>query len=216
MKQLFLLIFALFIAILSEYCGNKNQGWNVIDTSTERLESIQTTEETEETGNEENVYEGGNVQERDTYIADTPVSSESVIETAPISPQSQPEEIQQYEPKPIEPEPEQSSEKIVESEPKQSIHKANIENIQKECILIAQNMGYTLNESLTPHNASWWNPVSVSVSDQEEHIIRSLSEYIEFHTPDNLSIYGFDRITCFNIYAEKESEGIYRFYFLFA
>lgn len=216
MKQLLLFIFALYIAIISECCGNKNQSRSEIDTA-ETPESVQTTKATEETeATEEYVYEGGDVYERDTYIADTPVPLETVNETAPISQQSQPEAPQQYEPEPVEPEPEQPSETIAESEPKQSIQKANIENICKECIRSAQNMGYTLNESLTPNNASWWNPISVSVSDQEENIIRILSGYIEFHTPDNLSMYGFDRITCFNIYIEKESEEIYRFYFLFA
>lgn len=92
----------------------------------------------------------------------------------------------------------------------------SVEDIMKICVHIAEGMGYTRNTAFTPENASWWNPITISSKDTKQSIERTLSEYIRFHTPDNLAAYGYDKITCFNIYAEKLEEGTYRIYFLFA
>lgn len=92
----------------------------------------------------------------------------------------------------------------------------SVEDIMKICVCMAEDMGYTRNTAFTPENAAWWNPVTISLKDTKQNIERTLSEYIRFHTPDNLAAYGYDIITCFNIYTEKLEEGAYRIYFLFA
>lgn len=92
----------------------------------------------------------------------------------------------------------------------------SIEDIRAMCVRVAQSMGYTQNTALTPENSAWWNPVAVSVTDKVKGVERSLTEYIHFHTPDNLAAYGLGEITCFNIYAERQEKGVYRIYFLFA
>ena len=96
------------------------------------------------------------------------------------------------------------------------VSQLSIKDIMEMCVRIAENMGYSRDTTFTPENSAWWNPVTVSVKDTKQNIERTLSEYIRFHTPDNLTAYGYDTITCFNIYAEKQEEGVYRIYFLFA
>ena len=77
-------------------------------------------------------------------------------------------------------------------------------------------MGYTLNTSLTPQNATWWNPVTASESNQGATLKSSLEQYICFHTVANLGAYGMDEITEFNIYCESRGGGSYAIYFVFA
>lgn len=92
----------------------------------------------------------------------------------------------------------------------------DIEAIKADCIGIGQSMGLTLDASLTPDTASWWNPVTASQSNQGETLKQNLAGYIRFHTADNLSAYGMDEITHFNIYCEARGNGVYSIYFLFA
>lgn len=92
----------------------------------------------------------------------------------------------------------------------------DIEAIKADCIGIGQSMGLTLDTSLTPDTASWWNPVTASQSNQGETLKQNLAGYIRFHTADNLSAYGMDEITHFNIYCEARGNGVYSIYFLFA
>lgn len=92
----------------------------------------------------------------------------------------------------------------------------DIEAIKADCIGIGQSMGLTLDASLTPDTASWWNPVTASQSNQGEALKQNLTGYIRFHTADNLSAYGMDEITHFNIYCEARENGVYSIYFLFA
>ena len=79
-----------------------------------------------------------------------------------------------------------------------------------------QSMGLRLDTSLTPSNASWWNPVTASRSNQGEALKQSLESYIKFHTAENLSAYGIDEISDFNICCEAKGNGEYLIYFLFA
>lgn len=76
-------------------------------------------------------------------------------------------------------------------------------------------MGYTLNASLTPQYATWWNPVTASESNQGDTLRASLKQYIQFHTVSNLGAYGLDEITEFNICCEANGDG-YTIYFVFA
>ena len=77
-------------------------------------------------------------------------------------------------------------------------------------------MGYTLNTSLTPQNATWWNPITASESNHGSTLRASLEQYIRFHTVENLSAYGIDEITEFNICCESQGGGSYAIYFVFA
>lgn len=92
----------------------------------------------------------------------------------------------------------------------------DMEAIKADCISIGQSMGLRLDTSLTPSNASWWNPVTASRSNQGEALKQSLEGYIKFHTAENLSAYGIDEISDFNICCEAKGNGEYLVYFLFA
>jgi len=92
----------------------------------------------------------------------------------------------------------------------------DIDAIRADCIAIGESMGYTLNTSLTPQNATWWNPVTASESNQGDYLRLRLEQYIRFHTVANLGAYGLDEITQFNIYCESRGGGAYAIYFVFA
>ena len=105
----------------------------------------------------------------------------------------------------------------VETQPKTAYdYEFDINAIRADCIAIGQGMGYTLNISLTPQNATWWNPVTASESNQGAALKSSLEQYIRFHTVANLGAYGMDEITEFNIYCESRGGGSYAIYFVFA
>ena len=92
----------------------------------------------------------------------------------------------------------------------------DMEAIKADCISIGQSMGLRLDTSLTPSNASWWNPVTASRSNKGEALKQSLESYIKFHTAENLSAYGIDEISDFNICCEAKGNDEYLVYFLFA
>lgn len=138
---------------------------------------------------------------------------------------AEPIALQQLEQKPAPTEPDNST-ALVQQEPKPTPEEAkpktaydyefDMEAIKADCIGIGQSMGLTLDSSLTPNNASWWNPVTASSGNQGEALKQSLVSYITFHTTENLSAYGIDEITSFNIYCEARGNGAYAIYFLFA
>ena len=49
----------------------------------------------------------------------------------------------------------------------------DMEAIKADCIGVGQSMGLCLDKSLTPSNASWWNPVTASRSNQGETLAKS-------------------------------------------
>lgn len=153
------------------------------------------------------------------------VSSESkqpAAETTP-APTEQPQTAQQEPqetqpttetPPPTPPQPTAAPE---EAKPKTAYdYEFDIAAIKADCIGIGQSMGLSLDSSLTPDNAAWWNPVTASQSCQGEALKQSLESYITFHTAANLGSYGMDEITDFNIYCEARGNGEYLIYFLFA
>lgn len=153
------------------------------------------------------------------------VSSESnqpAAETTP-APTEQPQTAQQ-EPQEAQPTtetpppaPPQSTAAPKETKPKTAYdYEFDIAAIKADCIGIGQSMGLSLDSSLTPDNAAWWNPVTASQSCQGEALKQSLESYITFHTAANLGSYGMDEITDFNIYCEARGNGEYLIYFLFA
>jgi len=105
----------------------------------------------------------------------------------------------------------------VETQPKTAYdYEFDISAIHADCIAIGQGMGYTLNTSLSPQNATWWNPITASESNQGSGLRSRLEQYIRFHTVENLGAYGLDEITEFNICFESIGGGSYAIYFVFA
>ena len=144
--------------------------------------------------------------------ADTPSEQDEL--SAPMS-TNPPTETKQ--PKPTEPPAPVETEPPVETQPKTAYdYEFDINAIRADCIAIGQSMGYTLNTSLNPQNATWWNPVTASESNQGSTLRSALEQYIRFHTVENLSAYGLDEITEFNIYCESIGGGSYAIYFVFA
>lgn len=132
-----------------------------------------------------------------------PAPTEPPVPTEPLAPTEPPA--------PVETEP------PVDTQPKTAYdYVFDINAIRADCIAIGQSMGYTLNTSLTPENATWWNPVTASESNQGSSLKSALEQYIRFHTVANLSAYGMDEITEFNICCESRGGGSYAIYFVFA
>lgn len=136
-----------------------------------------------------------------------------LAEETPPAPTEKPQETQPPTETP-QPQPTAAPE---ETKPKTAYdYEFDIEAIKADCIGIGQGMGLTLDSSLTPDNAAWWNPVTASQSNQGEALKQSLVSYITFHTAENLGAYGMDEITSFNICCEARGNGEYLIYFLFA
>ena len=154
------------------------------------------------------------------------VSSESKQPAAETTPapteqpqaaQQEPQETQQPPTETPPPAPPQPTAAPEEAKPKTAYdYEFDIAAIKADCIGIGQSMGLSLDSSLTPDNAAWWNPVTASQSNQGEALKQSLESYITFHTAANLGSYGMDEITDFNIYCEARGNGEYLIYFLFA
>ncbi len=126
--------------------------------------------------------------------------------------QQEPEESASEEPT----EPRAPIEPSTEPQPKSAYdYPFDISVIRSDCIAIGKSMGYKLNASLTSQNATWWNPVTASENNQGVTLRTSLEQYIRFHTVSNLSAYGLDELTEFNICCE-EGGGAYIIYFVFA
>lgn len=148
-------------------------------------------------------------------------SKEPAAETTPApteQPQAAQQEPQETQPiaetPPPAPPPTAAPEEI---KPKTAYdYEFDIAAIKADCIGIGQSMGLSLDNSLTPDNAAWWNPVTASQSNQGTALKQSLESYITFHTAANLGSYGMDEITDFNIYYEARGNGEYLIYFLFA
>lgn len=151
---------------------------------------------------------------------EAPRQSESPGPSAPSAPPepttSEPPVLTES-PVPTEPPAPVETEPPVETQPKTAYdYEFDIDAIRADCIAIGQSMGYALNTSLTPQNATWWNPVTASESNQGSALRSGLEQYIRFHTVSNLSAYGLDEITEFNICCESRGGGAYAIYFVFA
>ena len=146
-----------------------------------------------------------------------PKPTEQPAPPAPTEPQPTEPPAPTEPPTPTEPPAPVETEPPAETQPKTAYdYEFDINAIRADCISIGQSMGYTLNTSLTPQNATWWNPVTASESTQGSALKSRLDQYIRFHTVENLSAYGLDEITEFNIYCESIGGGSYAIYFVFA
>lgn len=150
---------------------------------------------------------------QETLKAPEPAAEAPAKESQPPAATETPQETQPPTETP-QPQPTAAPE---ETKPKTAYdYEFDIEAIKADCIGIGQGMGLTLDSSLTPDNAAWWNPVTASQSNQGEALKQSLVSYITFHTAENLGAYGMDEITSFNICCEARGNGEYLIYFLFA
>lgn len=149
------------------------------------------------------------LEDDDSRQEDT-VRSEAALQEPEVPAPTEP-------PAPMEPtEPRAPIEPSTELQPKSAYdYPFDINVIRSYCIAIGESMGYTLNASLTPQNATWWNPVAASENNQGVTLRTSLEQYIRFHTVSNLSAYGLDELTEFNICCEANGDG-YTIYFVFA
>lgn len=150
----------------------------------------------------------------DPTESQTPPASEETATT----PQPAVSEKSKETPKPAEATPESAPQPTPkETKPKSAYDfEFDIDTIKADCISIGRGMGLSVDSSLTPSNAAWWNPVTASQSSQGTSLKQSLESYIQFHTVENLGAYGIDAITSFNIYCEARGNGVYAIYFLFA
>lgn len=149
--------------------------------------------------------------------SEAPKQTEPSAPSAPTEPTPPEPPAPTEPPTPTEPLAPVEIEPPVETQPKTAYdYEFDINAIRADCIAIGQSMGYTLNTSLTPQNATWWNPVTASESNQGSALRSGLEQYIRFHTVSNLSAYGLDEITEFNICCESRGGGSYTIYFVFA
>lgn len=186
----------------------------------EETESPQSTAAPEETASQPIAEEAPKAPEPAATVSSE--SKEPAAEATP-APTEQPQTAQQEPqetqpttetPPPAPPQPTVAPE---ETKPKTAYdYEFDIAAIKADCIGIGQSMGLSLDSSLTPDNAAWWNPVTASQSNQGTALKQSLESYITFHTAANLGSYGMDEITDFNIYCEARGNGEYLIYFLFA
>lgn len=119
---------------------------------------------------------------------------------------------------PKEPDPPVTSEPTQPSTPKTAYdYEFDINQIRKDMIALAKGYGLTLDESLTPSNASWANPVFATKSTQGDLLKRQLIESVQYYADKEyrasmgLSDLG---LTHFNIYCESLGGGEYRIFFL--
>ena len=168
--------------------------------------------------NESKVPETGAALETAAEVTECePVQSETVRQTEPVkridaeAPATKPT-TENNNPPPAETPPQTASENTKTAYD----FEFDMVAIKADCISIGQSMGLRLDTSLTPSNASWWNPVTASRSNQGEALKQCLERYIKFHTAENLSAYGIDEISDFNICCEAKGNGEYLVYFLFA
>ena len=188
--------------------------------SPEETESPESTAAPEETASQPIVEETPKAPEPAATVSSE--SKQPAAEATP-APTEQPQTAQQEPqatqpptetPPPAPPQPTAAPE---EAKPKTAYdYEFDIAAIKADCIGIGQSMGLSLDSSLTPDNAAWWNPVTASQSNQGEALKQSLESYITFHTAANLGSYGMDEIRDFNIYCEARGNGEYLIYFLFA
>ena len=185
----------------------------VTETEAESIESVSSSESNESKAPETSaaLETAAEVTEREPVRSETVKQTEPVKQSAAETPATKPT-AENNNPPPAETPTQTASENTKTAYD----FEFDMEAIKADCISIGQSMGLCLDTSLTPSNASWWNPVTASRSNQGEALKQSLESYIKFHTAENLSAYGIDEISDFNICCEAKGNGEYLVYFLFA
>ena len=185
----------------------------VTETEAESIESVSSSESNESKAPETSaaLETAAEVTEREPVRSETVKQTEPVKQSAAETPATKPT-AENNNPPPAETPTQTASENTKTAYD----FEFDMEAIKADCISIGQSMGLCLDTSLTPSNASWWNPVTASRNNQGETLKQSLESYIKFHTAENLSAYGIDEISDFNICCEAKGNGEYLVYFLFA
>ena len=219
-------IFAVLLALIMLLGGCSNVSTaptrnyeSELVTETEAAAEAESTESVSSSeSNESKAPETSAALETATEVTECePVQSEMVKQTEPVkrieaeTPATKPT-TENYNPPTVETPTQAASENAKTAYD----FEFDMEAIKADCISIGQSMGLRLDTSLTPSNASWWNPVTASRSNQGEALKQSLESYIKFHTAENLSAYGIDEISDFNICCEAKGNDEYLVYFLFA
>ena len=215
-------IFAVLLALIMLLGGCSNvstaptrnyESELVTETEAESTESVSSSE-----SNESKAPETSAALETAAEVTECePVQSKTVKQTEPVkrieaeTPATKPT-TENYNP----PSAETPTQTASENTKTAYDFEFDMEAIKADCINIGQSMGLRMDTSITPSNASWWNPVTASRSNQGEALKQSLESYIKFHTAENLSAYGIDEISDFNICCEAKGNGEYLVYFLFA
>lgn len=188
-------------------------------TETEAAAKAESTESSSSSeSNENNTPETGAALETPTEITECePVQSETVKQTEPVKQIEAETPTTKLATENNNPPPAETPTQTASENTKTAYDFGfDMEVIKADCISIGQSMGLCLDTSLTPSNANWWNPVTATRSNQGEALKQSLDCYIKFHTTENLSAYGIDEISDFNICCEAKGNGEYLVYFLFA
>lgn len=195
---------------------------DVVDTIVDNVEKpkteVKAKKESEKKENLKAVKEvvsSGSKSETDVE-EDVSTEKESVGNNPETSTDIDLEETPAEAPETLIEEPEKEDPKEEEKPKSAYDYSFDISKIKADCISVGKSMGLKLDNSLSPGNSTWWNPVTASESNQGEKLKNRLESYIRFHTPENLSSYGIDEINYFNIYTEQVGEGKYMIYFLFA
>lgn len=188
-------------------------------TETEAAAKAESTESSSSSeSNESNAPETGAALETPAEITECePVQSETVKQTEPVKQIEAETPATKLATENNNPPPAETPTQTASENTKTAYDFGfDMEAIKADCISIGQSMGLYLDTTLTPSNANWWNPVTASRSNQGEALKQSLESYIKFHTAENLSAYGIDEISDFNICCEAKGNGEYLVYFLFA
>lgn len=230
-------IFAVLLALIMTLCGCSNTAIPPTALDTESVSEIAETESESSSFSSESKSAEPTASTEVTQSTTAPEetaappqantqSKETAAPSAEIKETNAPENKSANSEPPVPTEKPQETQKPTEApkppateeaKPKSAYdYEFNIDAIKSDCIGISQGMGLHLDSSLTPSNATWWNPVTASKSNQGEALKQNLESYIKFHTVENLGSYGLDEITDFNIYCEAKGNGAYTIYFLFA
>ena len=218
-------MFAALLVLIMLLCGcsevstapTRNDESELV-TETEATDEVESTESVSSSeSNESKAPETSAALETAAEVTERePVQSETVKQTVPVK-QSEAETSARKPTTENTPPPTETPTQTTSENTKTAYDfEFDMEAIKADCISIGQSMGLWLDTSLTPSNASWWNPVTASRSNQGEALKQSLESYIKFHTAENLSAYGIDEISDFNICCEARENGEYLVYFLFA
>ena len=218
-------MFAALLVLIMLLCGcsevstapTRNDESELV-TETEATDEVESTESVSSSeSNESKAPETSAALETAAEVTERePVQSETVKQTVPVK-QSEAETSARKPTTENTPPPTETPTQAASENTKTAYDfEFDMEAIKADCISIGQSMGLRLDTSLTPSNASWWNPVTASRSNQGEALKQSLESYIKFHTAENLSAYGIDEISDFNICCEAKGNGEYLIYFLFA
>ena len=218
-------MFAALLVLIMLLCGcsevstapTRNDESELV-TETEATDEVESTESVSSSeSNESKAPETSAALETAAEVTERePVQSETVKQTVPVK-QSEAETSARKPTTENTPPPTETPTQAASENTKTAYDfEFDMEAIKADCIGVGQSMGLRLDTSLTPSNASWWNPVTASRSNQGEALKQSLESYIKFHTAENLSAYGIDEISDFNICCEAKGNGEYLIYFLFA